>query len=60
MLIIPHLYVPKFMVWNEEEAQKSHLFDDLKPTKIAIDDGRRICQNQVHISKNEVVQLTRG
>jgi len=31
------------MVWNEEEAQKSHLFGDLKPTKIAIDFGRRIC-----------------
>jgi len=32
-------------VWNEEEAQKSHLFGDLKPTKIVIDFGSRICQN---------------
>jgi len=40
------------MVRNEEEAQKSHLFGDLKPRKIAIDFGRRICQNWLHIFKN--------
>jgi len=33
------------MVLNEEEAQKSLLFGDLKPTKIAIDFERRIYQN---------------
>ena len=30
------------MEW--EEAQKSYLFDDLKPTNIAIDFGELICQ----------------
>ena len=36
----------------EEESQKSHLFGDLKPIRIAIDFGRTICQNRVHISRN--------
>ena len=47
------MYVPRSMVWNEEEAQKSHLFSYLKSIRIAIDFGRRIYQNQVHISRNQ-------
>ena len=53
MLITPLLYVPRFIVWNKEEAQKSHLFGDLKYIRIDIAFGRRICQNLVHISRNQ-------
>ena len=48
------------MVWNEEEAKKSYLFGDLNPLRTTIDFGRRICQNRVHISKNQEVQPTGG
>jgi len=54
------LYVPRSIVWNEEEVQKSYLFGDLKPIRIAIDFGRRICQNRVHISRNQQYIPTRG
>ena len=55
MLLTPHLYVPRFMVWNEEEAQKSHLFDDLKPTNIALTlEAKSVkigCRNQEPVAK---------
>ena len=31
------VYIPRSMVWNEEEAQKFYLFGDLKPTNVVID-----------------------
>ena len=57
---MPLLYVSTFMAWNEEEAQKSHLFGDLKPTHIAIDLGGWIYQNQVPISRKQDVQQIGG
>ena len=47
------MYVPRYMVWKEEEAQKSHLFGDLKHITIAIDFRRRIYKKRVHISRNQ-------
>jgi len=48
------------MGWNEEETQKSHLFGDLKPKKIAIDFGWRICQNGEKKIRNQGVYLMEG
>jgi len=41
------------MVWNEEEAQKSYLFSDLKPTNTTINFGELICQIWEHKIRNQ-------